>query len=197
MARKSKFDKDEKLLDAMTLFWQKGYANTAISDLIDTLKINRFSLYNSYGDKQNLYYMALDAYLERISFPSIEILATANAGWPELKQFLSEFAKRQRQSSCGCFMQNALIEHAGEDDTVLERGHRLFDLLLARFTDCLQYAKDHKQIPANLPAHELATLVLCQMQGIRVLGKAKRLDNIDTALSTLLQLIEGTHHEPH
>ncbi len=193
MARKPEFDKDEKLLDAMTLFWQKGYANTAISDLVETLKINRFSLYNAYGDKQNLYYKALETYLERISFPSVQVLTSANSGWPELKHFLHTFVQRQRSSHCGCFLQNALVEHAGQDDNVLSQGHRLFDFLLARFSDCLGYAQSQGQIPDSVPAEQLATLLLCQMQGIRVLGKAKRLDDIDTALTTLFLCIEGSN----
>ncbi|MBF4400972.1 TetR/AcrR family transcriptional regulator, partial [Vibrio anguillarum] len=69
MARKSNFDREEKLIVAMDLFWKKGYSNTAISDLIDTLKINRFSLYNAYGDKKTLYYEALDKYLVSVPLP--------------------------------------------------------------------------------------------------------------------------------
>ncbi len=65
MARKANFDRDEKLLVAMDVFWRKGFANTSISDLTDELNINRFSLYNTYGDKQQLYYEALDTYLKR------------------------------------------------------------------------------------------------------------------------------------
>ncbi|CAH8240650.1 hypothetical protein VAE122_3070031 [Vibrio aestuarianus] len=116
MARKSNFDRDEKLLAAMHLFWQKGYANTAISDLVDTLKINRFSLYNTYGDKQKLYYEAIDKYLESVSLPPINALNQPTASMPELELFLKNFAHLQRLNSCGCFMQNAVIEHAGEDD---------------------------------------------------------------------------------
>lgn len=65
MARKANFDREEKLLVAMDVFWRKGFANTSISDLTDELNINRFSLYNTYGDKQQLYYEALDAYLKK------------------------------------------------------------------------------------------------------------------------------------
>ncbi|MEF1165288.1 TetR/AcrR family transcriptional regulator, partial [Vibrio parahaemolyticus] len=49
MARKANFDREEKLLVAMDVFWRKGFANTSISDLTDELNINRFSLYNTYG----------------------------------------------------------------------------------------------------------------------------------------------------
>ncbi len=197
MARKSKFDRDEKLRDAMALFWRKGYANTAISDLIETLQINRFSLYNSYGDKQNLYYLALDAYLQQISFPSIAPLMDAQAGWPHVKQFLLRFAKRQRESSCGCFMQNALVEHGGDDPNVLKQGHRLFDLLLSAFTAVFERETTRQNIHVVLPAPQLASLLLSQMQGMRVLSKAKRFADIDLAVTGLITLIEGEKDGQH
>ncbi len=74
MARKANFCKQEKLEQAMTLFWSKGFANTSINDLTETLAINRFSLYNTFGDKETLYYQALDNYLSSISFPKLEPL---------------------------------------------------------------------------------------------------------------------------
>lgn len=87
MARKCNFDREEKLHQAMTLFWQKGYANTAISDLVDHLQINRFSLYNAFGDKQKLYYEALDRYLNLVSSPALKDLELESAAWPGVKAF--------------------------------------------------------------------------------------------------------------
>ena len=52
MARSCNFDRQEKLIQAMELFWQKGFAETSIADLVEHLGINRFSLYNSFGDKE-------------------------------------------------------------------------------------------------------------------------------------------------
>ncbi len=197
MARKSNFDKNQKLLEAMALFWRKGYANTAISDLVDTLQINRFSLYNSFGDKQNLYYMALDAYLEKVSLPPVTSLTGPSAGWPELKTFLIHFANKQKDSSNGCFMQNAIVEHGGEDEKVLMQGNRLFDLLSEHFCQALTNAQQQKQLSASLVPAQLASLLLSQMQGMRVLSKAKRHQDIDAALDAMISLIEGAPHERH
>lgn len=116
MARKANFCKQEKLEQAMMLFWSKGYANTSISDLTDTLAINRFSLYNSFGDKEALYYQALDNYLTSVSFPKLEPLRDPESGVDTLCQFLKAFANKQKQDSCGCFIQNAVVEHAGENE---------------------------------------------------------------------------------
>lgn len=197
MARKSNFDRQEKLLEAMELFWQRGYANTAISDLVDTLKINRFSLYNTFGDKQSLYYEALDAYLNSVSFPSAQTLDTSDADWTELRTFLISFAKLQRRRPCGCFMQNALVEHAGQDDQVLSKGHHLFDFLLQRIECALHNGQKNAKVRDDLSSHQLACLILNQMQGMRVLGKAKRYQDLDNALECLLLLVESPNHERH
>ncbi|WP_165314021.1 TetR/AcrR family transcriptional regulator [Vibrio ziniensis] len=191
MARKSNFDRDEKLVQAMKLFWQKGYGNTAISDLIDTLQINRFSLYNAFGDKQNLYYEALEKYLTKVSFPALSSLENEHASLEELEQFLKQFAELQRLNNCGCFMQNALVEHAGTDDTVLQKGHFLFDHLISIISNAIARAQRQNKLRASHDSHALAQLILTQMQGMRVLGKAKRIEDLDSALTTLLLLIKS------
>ncbi|MGR5236653.1 TetR/AcrR family transcriptional regulator [Vibrio alfacsensis] len=189
MARKANFDRDEKLLVAMDVFWRKGFAHTSISDLTDELNINRFSLYNTYGDKQQLYYDTLDTYLKKVSLPSFRNLESEGASLPELEVFLKSFAELQRKRSCGCFIQNALIEHAGEDDDVLRKGNFLFDHLIGIITDAIKNAQKETLIPKTLGPQELARFILNNMQGMRVLGKAKRYADIDAALSCLLVLI--------
>lgn len=191
MARKCNFDREEKLREAMTLFWQKGYANTAISDLVEHLQINRFSLYNAFGDKQKLYYEALDRYLSQISSPAFKALEQKDASWPELKAFLAGFAAIQREAKNGCFIQNALVEHADTDSEVLAKGHALFDQLLNLVTSALSNAITQEQIPSLIPAEMLAKLVLTQMQGMRVLGKAQRHADLEQGFQALVALIEG------
>ena len=174
----------------MDLFWRKGYASTAISDLVDVLQINRFSLYNTYGDKQQLYYEALNAYLKKVQVPSIQNLAQSDAGFSELKTFLLDFAAIQRKRHCGCFMQNALVEHAGEDDEVLKAGNGLFDRLIKIISRAIHNAQADNHVISHIPASQLASLVLSHMQGMRVLGKTLRYQDIDNATNSLLTLLE-------
>lgn len=56
------FDLDEAIEKAMVVFWSKGYENTSIPDLIDAIGINRPSLYAAFGNKENLFRLALDRY---------------------------------------------------------------------------------------------------------------------------------------
>lgn len=191
MPRKSNFDKQEKLIDAMNLFWQKGYANTSIADLVETLGINRFSLYNTYGDKQALYYSALDFYLQNISFPSMKNLIEDDADLLTIEEFLTRFALIQKDQKSGCFMQNALMEHGGNDNTVKNRGEGVFDLLLSNFKRALDNAKLKDQIAESCNTEALASLLLTQVQGVRVLGKARAYAELEQAVDALFVLIKA------
>lgn len=190
MARKSSFDRDDKLRDAMELFWQKGYANTAVSDLVEKLKINRFSLYNTYGDKQQLYYQALDKYLHSVSLPNFSALMQPDASLEQIEAFLRHFTELQIENCHGCFMQNAVVEHAGEDDKVLEMSYDLFDTVLAALTRAISRAQQQHKIRRDLKPELLSSLILTQMQGIRVLSKAKRYEDLHAACAALLTLIK-------
>ncbi|WBL26742.1 TetR/AcrR family transcriptional regulator [Zunongwangia sp. HGR-M22] len=62
MARKKEFEYEEKLDVAMHLFWEQGYHVTSLSDLENRMKINRSSIYPTYGDKKDLLLKCLDRY---------------------------------------------------------------------------------------------------------------------------------------
>jgi len=66
MARPKEFDYEEKLAIARNLFWKKGYSATSMSDLEDVMKINRSSLYQTYGSKHDLFLKSLKNYIRKV-----------------------------------------------------------------------------------------------------------------------------------
>lgn len=56
------FDKDEALEKAMKLFWTRGYDGTSMAEIIETLGINKPSLYAAFGNKEELFHKALLKY---------------------------------------------------------------------------------------------------------------------------------------
>lgn len=191
MARRSNFDKDEKLVEAMKLFWQQGYANTSISDLVEHLAINRFSLYNTFGDKHALYINALNYYFENISKPAAKPLFNSNANLETLTDFLLKFSNLQKSQKFGCFIQNALLEHANRDQDVQVTGKCLFTHLSDGVTNCLSHAKAQGQLNDSIDISSLTDLILTQIQGMRVLGKAKQYDRLDNATNMLISILNA------
>ena len=62
MGRRISFNKEHALDKAMYLFWEKGYDATYISDLIETMGISRSTLYDSFGDKEEIFKQVLEHY---------------------------------------------------------------------------------------------------------------------------------------
>lgn len=62
MARSKQFDPAEALERAMVLFWERGYRNTTMDELVKATGVVRASLYSTFGNKQKLFGRALDRY---------------------------------------------------------------------------------------------------------------------------------------
>ncbi|MEU8275458.1 TetR/AcrR family transcriptional regulator [Microbispora bryophytorum] len=59
------FDSDAALDGAMEVFWRQGYEGTGISDLLKAMGIsNAPSLYNAFGNKEQLFRKVLDRYAD-------------------------------------------------------------------------------------------------------------------------------------
>ncbi|GAA5185225.1 TetR/AcrR family transcriptional regulator [Rugosimonospora acidiphila] len=59
------FDSDLALDRALEVFWRQGYEGTGISDLMKAMGINNApSLYNAFGNKEQLFSKVLDRYAE-------------------------------------------------------------------------------------------------------------------------------------
>lgn len=62
--RPREFDTDKALDKALHVFWSWGYEGTSLSDLTEAMGINRPSLYAAFGNKEELFRLALDRYVE-------------------------------------------------------------------------------------------------------------------------------------
>ena len=62
MGRPRKFDPELTLQRIMETFWAKGYEATSISDLMEATGLKKGSLYASFGDKSDMFLLALEAY---------------------------------------------------------------------------------------------------------------------------------------
>ena len=60
MGRTKQFDHRTALDQAMELFWARGYHATSIQDLVDHLGVNRQSLYDTFGGKDELFKAVLE-----------------------------------------------------------------------------------------------------------------------------------------
>lgn len=62
MPRTKSFDIESKINEAVDLFHKSGYSNTSINDIVGELGINRASLYDTFGSKEQLFKLAIEKY---------------------------------------------------------------------------------------------------------------------------------------
>lgn len=66
MSGKPQYDEECVIAAAIGVFWRKGYASAAISDLTEATGLSRSSLYERFRDKDGLFQEVLVAYTEQI-----------------------------------------------------------------------------------------------------------------------------------
>ena len=62
MARSKEFDRDEALKAAIDVFREHGFEGTSTEMLVKSMKVGRQSLYDTFGDKWQLYRSAVEQY---------------------------------------------------------------------------------------------------------------------------------------
>jgi TetR/AcrR family transcriptional regulator, transcriptional repressor for nem operon len=63
MARSKEFDQEKSLRKAVRLFSQQGFAATSTDELMRVMGVGRQSMYDTFGDKRELFLRALEMYV--------------------------------------------------------------------------------------------------------------------------------------
>jgi len=110
------FDEDTVLGAALDLFWRRGFAATSMIDLAQTTGVQRGSLYNAYGDKEQLFLLAFDQYAQRFLSSAQQALSDPDPRAALVAFFETAIANMTSGSpSRGCLTTKTAIEgnHAG------------------------------------------------------------------------------------
>src|SRR5579859_4921721 len=122
IARPKAFDREKALLQAMQLFWRKGYAATSVEDLVETLHLSRSSLYDTFGDKRTLFLEALKLYSKGALSRIARTLTESPSPMAGIQTLFDELTAGVGSESAarGCFMVNSVAELVPYDPDVTE-----------------------------------------------------------------------------
>jgi TetR/AcrR family transcriptional repressor of nem operon len=176
MARQKEFDRDEALHKAMETFWARGYEATSIQDLVESMGINRQSLYDTFGDKHALYLLALDRYRDVESRKVFELLEKPGSARKAIRQLFTNVidcsvGSKQRR---GCFMGNAISELAGRcKETAARTCNNMNALEDALYRALLRGKKDGEFTNISDP-RAVARFLYSNLQGLTLVAKANQ-----------------------
>jgi AcrR family transcriptional regulator len=103
------FCEEEALGAAMQVFSEKGYEGASLSDLTSAMKINRFSMYASFGNKEALYVKAMERF-NKARREMVERCLAGKSARDAVQQFLRDAVNRFTDPEHGnCFVTQAPI----------------------------------------------------------------------------------------
>lgn len=173
MPRNKNFDEIEALQKAKDLFWRKGYNATSIQDLVNELGINRASLYDTWGDKHQLYLAALKLYRQDASSWLLDQIRSDQPA----RQIIVSFFNRvvddvlNDPQKKGCFVVNSTTELANMDNDVLRQVEENREIVISVLTELIKEGQVEGEFKSTEEANNLARFIFTTIIGLRVIAK--------------------------
>ena len=175
LGRPRNFEEEDALEQATDLFWRQGYAPTSLNDLLEHMGISRQSLYNTFGDKQQLFRRVLDHYVETRMGPWFAQLEAPSANLDSIQTYLEGIARLSSVPGAtrkGCLMVNTLVDMPIRDSPAGKAVRRAAVRLEKAMLSALENAKTADQLAPRLDLGETATFLATVAHGLMVAGKA-------------------------
>lgn len=191
MARNVEFIPEEKVSEAMNVFWSKGYTAASLADLTGAMKINKSSLYNSFGDKHTLFKACLKAYLKLTEHNYATAVAKGNTALEQLEAIIDMIVSVSTGRDNSCMGVKTSFE-LGTDDkevkAVIRSGN---DKTIKMMTALITEAQQDGVINSNRNAATMAHFVFNSFAGLRqsfiVYGKLSLVKQLGEELKSYLR----------
>jgi TetR/AcrR family transcriptional repressor of nem operon len=170
MARPKEFDRDEALGRAMKVFWERGYDNTSITDLVEGTGVGRQSLYDTFGDKLAIYLAVLDLYRRE---QGKELFAHNSSPRKALEATFRKMARTVGEAERpSCMMVDAALSvAAGADRPIAKLVKENFAANERLFLDLLHAAEDAGEIQKGQDKRAIARTLINAVHGLRLTAR--------------------------
>src|ERR1700694_5986074 len=115
MARPRQFDCEDVLDRSMHAFWQHGYRDPSVDDLVEATGVRPGSLYNTFqGGKRELFMGSLERYSDLVVPQKLGALETVDASVADVRAYFDGLVSDllSPEGRIGCLMVNSTIELA-------------------------------------------------------------------------------------
>jgi TetR/AcrR family transcriptional repressor of nem operon len=171
MARPVTFDRDEVLGRATEVFWDHGYCDTSVSQLVEATRLKPGSLYAAFKSKEGLFLAALDHYAQRSCARLRAVLAEAPDPLQGVERVFEQLADGgRREAQRGCLLVNSVLEVGRLNPVVQARARAHLADIEALLREALEQAQTKGQLATDKSPESLAKFLMTTIWGLRVLG---------------------------
>jgi TetR/AcrR family transcriptional repressor of nem operon len=182
----------ERVLDAaMDLFWRQGYDATSLQSLLKVMGLSKSSLYQAFGNKQQLFEQCLQRYQQMIRADWLERLNGEASGRQFIIDTLLSTVEEAHGSASprGCLIMNTASEFAQSNPKIAEKVNEGVENFKEIFFTAVQQGQADGTISRAKDPELLANYLVSSMSGLRTMVKAG--SNINTVRSLVSIIIDS------
>ena len=162
------FDEQEVIATALEVFWRKGLHDATMQDLAAATGVQRGSLYNAYGDKEEIFLRAFDQYADQFLQAAAQALVQGDTA-TGLRNFFDMIVVNMTSGSPprGCLTTRTALDAAISGAAVRQR----VQALLTRLEQLVGKALSSNKVSAT-DAARLARVIVTFTRGLAVMERA-------------------------
>jgi TetR/AcrR family transcriptional repressor of nem operon len=188
MVRTSTFDPSAALTRAVELFASKGFSETSMEDIVKATGVSRYGLYGTFGNKKELFELALERFADSMGKQSFLRLLEPDAS---LEHIRGIFQDRVKDMCCikenkGCLFIHTAMELAPKDEDLRDVLRKFMKRMSKAFSVGIESAKERGEVRADVDVRAAGELLTSSMFGLAVLGRT----GFDE--ETLLGIVDNT-----
>jgi TetR/AcrR family transcriptional regulator, transcriptional repressor for nem operon len=174
MARPRKFDPDDVIDRSMRAFWERGYRDTSVDELVEATGVRPGSLYNAFhGGKRELFLGSLERYSKLVVPEKLGALERPGASLADVRAYFDGLISdlMSPEGRMGCLMVNSTVELAAQDSEVAQVVRAHMARLERNAERALRTAKRRGEIATHIDPAAKATQLMATGMGLMVVGK--------------------------
>ena len=168
MARTLGFDYDDALDKATRLFWQSGYSDTSLRELLRVMEIGEGSFYNVFKSKKRLFLQCLKHYNDTVGRKREAALlsgSTAKQGVRALFQSVLD-GLDDPQTPRACMLVGSVSWDVFADPDLRDSVQDELLVVQGRLVACLTLGKETGELPPEFEPNIAAPIIATYLHGL-------------------------------
>ena len=169
MSRPLGFNREDALNKIVESFWHSGFDTTSIRDLAEDMGLNIGSLYNTFGNKEQLYTLALDRYFSEFIEPALQNLKQMENPKDAVNAMIFNCITdcKNMNLPAGCFLINSAVSLPHTHPELAKLALEYLTRLEKSIQEIFEKARDMKFLPVSTACAETAAYFMGILVSIR------------------------------
>ncbi len=193
MPRHREFNPDHALQTAISLFWEKGFYDTSVDEVVKRSGVAKYGIYGTFGTKRELFKKVLTRYAEDRRRDIQTPIRKTEASLPEVLEFFNALPKRltKKDYQHGCLINNTGVELGMRDIEFSGFVKDFFAETTQVMQECLQRAVENSQLDKSVDVGLLASYLVTEFRAVLMLaGSGCTRRDIRRHLEVALQVLK-------